>query len=84
MRAAAACLASTALETEQPTATVGGNLLDAAHFRTGHTRDAVVLGENVVDDHRVNGDGGEPGAVDYQQIFEEPHWLLGQHRARPA
>ena len=69
-------------ESEKPAATVGRNLFDSPPLRTSHAGDAIVLGEDSVDDHGVGGDHSGNRAVSDQQVFEEPHRLFGQRVAQ--
>ena len=66
---------------EHPATTIGGNILDATPLRTSHAGDAVVVRENIVDNHGVGSNHVGHRAIVHQQIFEEPHWLLGQRVA---
>ena len=40
-----------------------------------------MLGENVIDNHRIGGDHVSDRTIIHQQVFEEPHRLLGQRVA---
>ena len=54
---------------------------DTAPPGTGHTRDAVVLGEHVVDHHRVARDQVGDRTVVHEQVCEEPYRLLRERVA---
>ena len=65
-------------ESQKTATTIGGDFFYTPPLRPRHAGDAVVLGEDVIDDDRIGGDQVAHRAVVEEQILKKTHRFLGQ------